>query len=463
MFFSRPGLGNVIDHAEYMEYGVGLIPYAVPGLALLIATIAASIGWCCCACKSKEATNRSQRGNWVMRFIVYDLLLLSAVTASIMFVVLSTRGLSGVISDAQLVVDAVLSRADSVNGTITEIKSQGLNLAPSVEVYFDSGGHLQAMQPAFDAELLALNRSRDEYPQVQGQIEGILSTSHEIKLIFQTNNTDIALQVDDVLRQIADARAELVDKREQPLIHDIDYYNSTFVMPVLVSLMALLYVLASLTALSKNNSGCLWRMGQLTTPALLFMCLFAMIVIPFGRVLEDGCEYVRDQEVLRVTPHSNSSLERTAYACLYNQSLLTVADVNITKILDIDQWATFPAAVPVFPITTPGVNATLEEIRVNATQAAMDLVQNVRVVLDPLLQSVRQGSANAVCDTIGGRVFDLRDRVCKLPGLLTWLSLSMVGVVLFMLIAVSLRACRRKTEGGGSYDKVGEEEGTDAQ
>src|SRR4051812_30142713 len=125
--FSRPALSEVIDDEEYTDYGIGLIPYAVPGVLLFLATLIASIVWCCCACKKRrfstiEEDKQVQFNNRWMRIVLYDVLLLASVITSIVFVVLATNGLTGLISDAQQVVDAVIDRADSVNATITGIK-----------------------------------------------------------------------------------------------------------------------------------------------------------------------------------------------------------------------------------------------------------------------------------------------------------------------------------------------------
>jgi hypothetical protein len=258
------------------------------------------------------------------------------------------------------------------------------------------------------------------------------------------NNSAVVATLQSAVDWIAKTRVELLDYRNLSILDDIKMYSEQVALAVLlVTLWVLMAWGVSFVVLPCLESG---KFCQFTGMTVLvsILCVVAMVLSPIGVVMRDGCAYVDELEQTKLKAGSSDKVWRGAYACLHNQPMLPTLDINVTQVLDMDEWVVFPDTgnFTVVPIANVTANAThLEEARVDAMLQCIDRIETVHVVLDPLAQSVRDVEENAVCGSMGPAIDALRDRMCMLPTFFIGLGVSLSLFVAFFLVGVSLRAC----------------------
>jgi hypothetical protein len=198
---------------------------------------------------------------------------------------------------------------------------------------------------------------------------------------------------------------------------------------------------------------------KLATILLCLVAVLSVVLLPLSVVLSDACDYADAQKAARLVPDSAVDVERAAYACFYNHSLLDAAapaTFNVSRFRRLDAWidqsrltATIPSgdatlanvALPSRVTSSRAQLQTLDQVRTRTVvDAALLLRRAPDTVVRPLFDTVQGEVARvAFCDALGARVFALLDAARALANVLLAWTLALLALAYATLATLHIK------------------------
>ena len=438
---------------EYVTSSV--IFYAIPGCVLLFFALFSSIAWCVCACCRIHSGTVDKKQPFKIHwfacaclFVVLSMLVIIIITS------IETRDkVQSLTDDVRSLATHIIDRIDLISISITEIRTMGSSLP--IDSYLNGNNILASMQIEFDEEKQQLPVGFDVsiLSDIQSYIDGIIKVADRLRIELNIERQpDIFNAINDALNQLQNGR-DTIDEQmtEDAILHKVDSMNTRWTIWALIFLPVVSTLLVAGTTFSSNEQccSCPWSLGQFATPLIVCIAIISLVFLPLSAVLTDGCDYITYKENTWLVSNGETNAQKIGHACINQLNLLDPFDVNITKLVDKNQWLEnyTPDQMPNLDVFVETYKVTFNATR-RAIEQSVDLLLEAPIVLDPLIAFVHATVNLATCGAIVPVIYQIRDRVCILPDLFMRIGIFMTVFGIMAVMVVSFRSCNRTHKNG---------------